>query len=875
MAPDQRAASPLIVGRAIEIEMAVTAVEGAGRLLVSGEAGVGKTTLMDVVATILVSKGFRVMRAAATAGLRDYPLASLGHLIGDPGDLTGPALSGWADGQLARLAPGTSGVVMVDDAHLLDDWSLHALSQLGRTDSARVVVSARSSSAWPQALEGFGRRPGTRIDLQRLSSAETAELAANVLDSPLDTPSAERIHSATDGLPLAVDELVRYALHRGALTLRSGLYRWDIDAHVDQRLAVLLGLRVNELSPTERDVVDLLALAEELPVGVIEAVVEGADLRRLEEHRLVRTTARPGWLTSGHPLLRDATLAMLASVRRQELALRLVAALHRMPQRDPQLERRRVQISVDVGADIEPDALLAVVRWARAHGLWVKLIDVMERAWHDSPSAFTGLTYGEALYWSRRMLEADAVFVAATSYCVDDTERVQISIAQARTWEIGLGRDEEGAALRVSHLQRVTDPALRLDLLAAQAERHLFDGRVDEILAIRDSVTPPPLDEAMSSARYRLTQATIGALALGGRLAEAEREYALHLSLSKQHSDRHPLALSVVEPWWVAGNLLGGRVELVRDLLESRYRTALTMDDGLSRPLWALPMCIERWTAGDLIAAELYAREAMGVPDAVVSIRRMATHFLARVLTLRGGYPTALGLSESTAGDDYVGIVHGWSDGIAYTCRSRIDPVVSASTNEFFESTQLLVESGQLVPAAYVLHDAACVRVTEAIVSQLNALAGRVDAPTVHWMASHAGALLAQDVTLLIAIARQAGAAGYSCLAMLMCDDATKLAVGSQNHDALAEVTSLRTTYMAVVTGWPSELLRTSPLDGFELSDREREVAILAGRAHTDREIAELLFISIRTVNAHLRAIYRKTGLTGRRALRVVLSDAQ
>lgn len=855
--------------------MAVNAVEAAGRLLISGEAGVGKSTLLEELATTLTSNGFHVMRAAATAGLRDYPLAALGHLIGDPGNLAGPALSGWADAQFSSRAPGTTGVVMIDDAHLLDDWSLHVLSQLGRADSARVVVAARSSSDWPQALSGLGRRPGARIDLQRLSFTETSELAANVLGFPLDTPSAKRIHAATDGLPLAVDELVRYALHRGSLTLRSGLFRWDVNSPVDQRLAALLGLRVNELSPTERDVVDLLALAEELPVHVIATVVDGADLPRLEEHRLVRATARPGWLTSGHPLLRDATLAMLVAVRRQELALRLVAALRRMPQKNPQLERRRVQISVDVGAEIEPDALLAVVRWARAHGLWVKLIDVMERAWHDSPSAFTGLAYGEALYWSRRMQEADAVFGAAIPFCVDDAERVQISIAQARTWEIGLGRDGQGTALRESQLERIADPALRLDLLAAQAERHLFDGRVEEILAIRDRVAPPPLDEAMSSARYRLTQATIGALTLGGQLEEAEREYALHLSLSVRHGERHPLALSVVEPWWVAGNLLGGRIELVRELLGSRYQTALTMDDGLSRPLWALPMCIDRWIAGDLVAAELYAREAMGVPDAVVSIRRMATHFLARVLTLRGGHPAALSLCESTAGDDYVGIVHGWSDGIAYTCRSRVDPVVRGDTSKFFESTRLLVESGQLVPAAFVLHDAACVKVAEAIVGQLNALARRVDAPTVHWMASHAGALLVQDVELLVATARQAGAAGYSCLAMLMCDDATKMAVGSQNHDVVAEVTALRRTYMTVVTGWPSASNLTSPLDGFELSGREREVALLAGRAHTDREIAEMLFISIRTVNAHLRAIYRKTGLVGRRALRDVLSDAR
>jgi len=60
--------------------MAVAAVEEAGRLLVCGEAGVGKTTLLDSLAMTLTSRGFLIMRAAATAGLKDYPLAALGHV---------------------------------------------------------------------------------------------------------------------------------------------------------------------------------------------------------------------------------------------------------------------------------------------------------------------------------------------------------------------------------------------------------------------------------------------------------------------------------------------------------------------------------------------------------------------------------------------------------------------------------------------------------------------------------------------------------------------------------------------------------------------------------------------------------------------------
>jgi DNA-binding CsgD family transcriptional regulator len=51
------------------------------------------------------------------------------------------------------------------------------------------------------------------------------------------------------------------------------------------------------------------------------------------------------------------------------------------------------------------------------------------------------------------------------------------------------------------------------------------------------------------------------------------------------------------------------------------------------------------------------------------------------------------------------------------------------------------------------------------------------------------------------------------------------------------------------------------------LSDREREVALLAARDLTSRDIADRLFISVRTVDNHLQRVYTKLGITGRSEL--------
>jgi DNA-binding CsgD family transcriptional regulator len=53
------------------------------------------------------------------------------------------------------------------------------------------------------------------------------------------------------------------------------------------------------------------------------------------------------------------------------------------------------------------------------------------------------------------------------------------------------------------------------------------------------------------------------------------------------------------------------------------------------------------------------------------------------------------------------------------------------------------------------------------------------------------------------------------------------------------------------------------------LTEREVEVLALAVQGHSDREISDLLFISPRTVNAHMRNMFAKTGSANRTELSV------
>ena len=56
------------------------------------------------------------------------------------------------------------------------------------------------------------------------------------------------------------------------------------------------------------------------------------------------------------------------------------------------------------------------------------------------------------------------------------------------------------------------------------------------------------------------------------------------------------------------------------------------------------------------------------------------------------------------------------------------------------------------------------------------------------------------------------------------------------------------------------------------LSERERDVAVLAARGLSSRQIAAQLTLSVRTVDNHLGRIYAKLGVSSRAALVDVLA---
>lgn len=187
--------------------------------LIAGEAGIGKTSLLNALAE---RRGEANLWWGACDALQTpHPLAPLQDIARSSEVRFRPLLGG--DGSRAALFEAVltelqqsrrPTLVVIEDAHWADDATLDLLKFLGRrVDRAAclLVISYRDDELTPAhpLRRLLGELPGslvTRVDLPRLSPAAVERLARCALRSP------DGIYSATHGNPFFVTELLRHGI---------------------------------------------------------------------------------------------------------------------------------------------------------------------------------------------------------------------------------------------------------------------------------------------------------------------------------------------------------------------------------------------------------------------------------------------------------------------------------------------------------------------------------------------------------------------------------------------------------------------------------------------------------------------------------------
>ena len=348
-------AAPLIGrdGGLARLRALVDPVPQAGQVLVvTGEAGMGKTVLLADAAGRARLAGMRVLPVTgresesrlAFAGLHQLLRPVLSGAAGLPGRqaraLTGalglsadpgapdPLLTGVAVlTLLSDLAERSPVLVVADDAHWLDRSSLDALAFAGsRLDAERVVllVGARGQAPPPGFDRGF-----PELHLEPLSGADAGLLLDGQPRPPRGRARAQVLAQAA-GNPMALIELATVIADDPAASRR-----WAAEPlPLTDRLTAVLTSRFGTLPEPAQAALLLAAVADGPDLRVAASHGAGPDARALtpaEQLGLVKVN-RTG-LQFSHPLVRSAIYHSAPFARRAAAHRQLAGALHEQPDR--------------------------------------------------------------------------------------------------------------------------------------------------------------------------------------------------------------------------------------------------------------------------------------------------------------------------------------------------------------------------------------------------------------------------------------------------------------------------------------------------------------------------------------------------------------
>ncbi|MFE2139292.1 AAA family ATPase, partial [Streptomyces sp. NPDC059466] len=418
-----------IVGRETELaELSGLAASPAGRaLLVRGEAGVGKSVLLDAAAARSLALGHLVVRAAGAEAESELPFAGLHQIIpplvppaaggerGTPGGVetvcggtTGEAPSvmtlGVAVLDLLALVSGDRPLlVVVDDAHWFDPQSAEVGRFIARRLSAHAVrmaigVRADVASAWDAA--GLSELTVPALD------ARSAGLLLDAYAPDLAEGPRHQVLDQARGNPLALLELPRALREGTAHDPGPG------ELPLSRRLEQLYGDRIRTLAAAERTELLRGALdgtgAAPSPADRARYRLSGVDGALAAG--LLTVDATTGDPVFRHPLVRSA-LVQSATPNQRRAAHAELARLHHAD-----IERHAVHLAA---ATVDPDEAVAAVleraaRSATARGAAASAVALLPRAAELSPGSVPR---------SRRL--GDAAFVAAQSALLDRAQELR------------------------------------------------------------------------------------------------------------------------------------------------------------------------------------------------------------------------------------------------------------------------------------------------------------------------------------------------------------------------------------------------------------------------------------------------------------------
>ncbi|MGN6188266.1 MAG: helix-turn-helix transcriptional regulator [Conexibacter sp.] len=900
-------------------------------VVVEAPAGLGKTRLLHAARERGRAAGMRVLAARATELERDFPFALMRQLLEPAlAPLDEPARAALFEGAAdaargalgftddtaptdtfavlhglywltAALAEQQPLLLAVDDAHWSDAASLDALAFLvPRLEELPVVLllACRPDEAGaPASLARIATDPLARRLAPRVLSARAATaLLADELAQEPEAAFAATCHEVSGGNPFLLCELARTlaseqvapaAAHaarvreltpeRVTRTVQVRLARLSPAAQAVARAVVILGDDADDPLVAELAQLDVAVAARAADALRAAAILDGdATLRFV--HPLVRT-ALDAELPAGERAAEHARAAELLRARgasAQRLATHLIATA-------PRGERATVE------------TLLEAARAALASGAPRSAVACLRRALREPPPDDLRPAVLSSLMTAGIRASDPELFASVVPEVLSAVEQepsLRVRWAGKLTiWMILSGRAGDALplleqAIATANAHGDVERAFRLEAQLNLLARRSLPAARARLLPYLDRLPPDGPSARLAAALESEWHAFDGtaedaiaaarrALAHDCRIFVEQPEFFSpgRPGLALRYADRHDEAQRAADRALAYARERGATPELI---------AALWMQGALA------------WSRGDLAAAEADVRHALDVArlGRLRTAELIVRAVLAGVLVMRGELDDADG--ELEAGDLTGHIPEVFLYSIVLASRGQLRLAqgrLEEAAADLLELDRLSKGWGAIgapapparICAARVLaatgeHERARAKAEAAL-----AHARRWGAPTLLGYALRTVAMTTDGperrATLEEAVAVLADSPSRLELAEALADLGALLRRGGQRADARAPLrealelarrcgaAGLARRAFDELAATGETVRRWTPIGVESLTPSERRVAELAAGGMTNRQIAQTLFVTVKTVETHLAAAYDKLGIRSRREL--------
>jgi DNA-binding CsgD family transcriptional regulator len=873
------------VGRDEELSLLDREVaERSGSVVIAGAAGVGKSRLVARWLEGGAARGRPTVAVRATRSTATVPFGAFAPWVpsqaGDAGDRL-VMLQATA----ARVIDGGAPVVTVDDGHLLDEGSAALLLHLAQHTPAGVVATVRSGEPCPDAVVALWKEgSGQRLDLQALSEVETAELLARVLGDALSPTARRRIWRLTAGNPLYLREVVHAALDQGVLALSAGAWTWQGDLAGSPRLVELIGDRIGRQSTADRHVLEIVALGEPLPLDVLERIVPAGVLADVESRGLLVVDQQPSGPAArlAHPIYSEIVRGRLPTLAAQHhhRSLGKAAMAAGWHERDT----LRVALWLLEGGDdlAEPAVLLDAAGQAFAVEEFVLAARLAEGAERAGGGWRATYRRAEALSPLHRWDEVDALLTGLSGEGA--SSEVRSWAANLRSHQLFYHRLEvDPARAVIAEALPVGRPQERARLAASGAFFALVALDLEDTIDLATVAASGGADPDARAWRVHGVAMAGCAAALQGRSSAAPAIVELSLPYVLEVVDAEPLPVGVTVWSYSLATRLDGRLGAPTTLFEMLLGQDFMQRSGGHNPYRGVAMMLYARVVldqGDLDTAQRLATEALDLigRDSYRWRAALCASTLATAAAQMGDADLA---AETLTGADedapaamrlvalQVDLARAW---------------MTAARGELSHARAIALAAAQQARAAgawaiemVALLDAVRLGAAREAADRLTRLAEIIEGPYAAAAATFARAAGSRDGIGLDHASARFEAMG----ARLVAAEAAAQAVGAHAVEGLrrrraASLARAQTLVASCPGAWTpllADLERRSVAAA--LTARERETVELAARGLTNREIADALYVSLRTVNSHLNHAYTKLGTSERAELAGLLGLEQ